>query len=184
MVLQETQEAMQEALRPEQLAEYSIVGRDADFEDTLGGKLPISGVVSMKVRTVFLLNGVGVLARLSECTSPGSTNVWSPHHCHALWFWAVSFVANLCNLRTRMARLVVVDEKIGNRFGEHGPRFEYMSFVSQADVKGKSAAAAQLYKKGDKKGDRKGDKKGDKGRKHKGDSRQKSGGQKKRKTQS
>jgi hypothetical protein len=46
--VQETQEAMRAALRPEQLAEFSIVGRDADFEDRLGGKVPTSGVVSMK----------------------------------------------------------------------------------------------------------------------------------------
>ena len=48
LVLQEAQEAMRAALNPAQLAQYSLIGRDADFDETLGGKIPASGVVSMK----------------------------------------------------------------------------------------------------------------------------------------
>ncbi len=48
LVVKEAQEAMKAALNPAQLAQYSLVGRDADFEDRLGGKLPVSGVVSVK----------------------------------------------------------------------------------------------------------------------------------------
>ena len=39
---------MKAALNPVQLAQFSIVGRDADFEEQLGGKVPASGVVSMR----------------------------------------------------------------------------------------------------------------------------------------
>ena len=39
---------MRAALKPEQLAQFSIVGRDADFEETLGGKIPAAGIVSLK----------------------------------------------------------------------------------------------------------------------------------------
>ena len=46
--VQEAQEAMRAALNPAQLAQYSLVGRDADFDDRLGGKIPASGIVSMK----------------------------------------------------------------------------------------------------------------------------------------
>ena len=46
--VQEAQEAMRAALKPEQLAQFSIVGRDADFEETLGGKIPAAGIVSLK----------------------------------------------------------------------------------------------------------------------------------------
>ena len=46
--LQEAQEAMRAALNPAQLAQYSLVGRDADFYDKLGGRIPASGIVSMK----------------------------------------------------------------------------------------------------------------------------------------
>ena len=46
--LQEVEEAMRAALKPEDLAKYSIVGRDDDFEETLGGKIPASGIISLK----------------------------------------------------------------------------------------------------------------------------------------
>ena len=39
---------MRAALNPAQLAQYSLVGRDADFDEKLSGKIPASGVVSMK----------------------------------------------------------------------------------------------------------------------------------------
>ena len=45
--LQEAQAAMKAALDPESLAQYAIVGRDAEFE-TLGGKIPASGLVSIQ----------------------------------------------------------------------------------------------------------------------------------------
>lgn len=46
--MQEAQEAMKAALNPSQLAQFSIVGRDTEFDEHLGGKIPSSGVVSMK----------------------------------------------------------------------------------------------------------------------------------------
>lgn len=46
--VQEAQEAMRAALNPAQLAQYSLVGREADFGDKLAGTIPASGIVSVK----------------------------------------------------------------------------------------------------------------------------------------
>lgn len=46
--MQEVQEAMRAALDPEKLAQYSVAGAEADFEGALGGRLPASGLVSLK----------------------------------------------------------------------------------------------------------------------------------------
>ena len=42
---------MKAALNPIQLAQFSIAGREADFDQQLGGKIPASGVISMKTDT-------------------------------------------------------------------------------------------------------------------------------------
>lgn len=39
---------MRAALNPVQLAQFSIVGRETDFDEQLGGSVPASGVVSIK----------------------------------------------------------------------------------------------------------------------------------------
>lgn len=39
---------MKAALNPAQLAQFSIAGRDFDFDQQLSGKIPASGVVSLK----------------------------------------------------------------------------------------------------------------------------------------
>ena len=47
--MQEVNEAMQAALRPEALAKYAIKGTDADF-GSLDGQIPSRGVVSVLSR--------------------------------------------------------------------------------------------------------------------------------------
>lgn len=47
--MQAANEAMREALKPEDLQQYAIMGRDTDFEQALpDGAVPASGIVNVK----------------------------------------------------------------------------------------------------------------------------------------
>lgn len=47
--MQAANEAMREALKPEDLQQYAIMGRDTDFEQALpDGTVPASGIVNVK----------------------------------------------------------------------------------------------------------------------------------------
>ena len=47
--MQAANEAMREALKPEDLQQYAIMGRDTDFEQALSdGTVPASGIVNVK----------------------------------------------------------------------------------------------------------------------------------------
>ena len=49
IVVQAANDAMREALKPEDLQQYAIMGRDADFEQALpDGSVPASGIVNVK----------------------------------------------------------------------------------------------------------------------------------------
>lgn len=49
LAVQAVNEAMKEALNPEDLQQYAILGRDTDFDAALpGGAVPSSGIVNVK----------------------------------------------------------------------------------------------------------------------------------------
>ena len=51
--MQAANDAMREALKPEDLQQYAIMGRDGDFQEALpDGAVPASGIVNVKTTEV------------------------------------------------------------------------------------------------------------------------------------